>query len=98
MSQVCTDHPYATLTPDVLLDAVESCGFQCDGTFLALNSYENRVYQVGIEDKQPVIAKFYRPERWSNDLRYVMIMVIPCSNIKNSGSHYFPDKGAIGLS
>ncbi|TNF96047.1 MAG: serine/threonine protein kinase [Gammaproteobacteria bacterium] len=68
MSQVCTDHPYATLTPDVLLDAIESCGFQCDGTFLALNSYENRVYQIGIEDKQPIIAKFYRPDRWSNDI------------------------------
>lgn len=37
-----------------------------DGRLLALNSYENRVYQVGIEDGQPVVAKFYRPERWSD--------------------------------
>ena len=57
-------HPYDALTPDVLLDAVESNGFLCDGSFLALNSYENRVYQVGIEDGEPLIAKFYRPGRW----------------------------------
>ena len=58
------EHPYDTLTPDVLLDAVESLGYICDGSLLALNSYENRVYQVGIEDEKPVIAKFYRPGRW----------------------------------
>jgi Ser/Thr protein kinase RdoA (MazF antagonist) len=57
-------HPYDALTPDVLLDAVESLGLLCDGSFLALNSYENRVYQIGIEDQQPIIAKFYRPDRW----------------------------------
>lgn len=62
-----SSHPYEALTPDVLLDAVEHHGFFCDGSFLALNSYENRVYQVGIEDAQPVIAKFYRPGRWSKD-------------------------------
>lgn len=58
--------PYANLTPDLILDAIESVGFQCNGSLLALNSYENRVYQVGIEDSQPIIVKFYRPERWSN--------------------------------
>ncbi len=58
-------HPYDALTPDVLLDAVESTGLQVDGRLLALNSYENRVYQVGIEDALPVVVKFYRPERWS---------------------------------
>ncbi len=63
--QSTNEHPYNALTPDVLLDAVESCGFFCDGSFLALNSYENRVYQVGIEDEKPLIAKFYRPGRWS---------------------------------
>lgn len=60
-------HPYEALTPDVLLDAIEAQGFFCDGSFLALNSYENRVYQIGIEDGQPLIAKFYRPGRWSGD-------------------------------
>ena len=39
-------HPYSGLTPDVVLDAIESAGFRCDGRQLALNSYENRVYQV----------------------------------------------------
>lgn len=59
--------PYANLTPDIILDAIESVGFRCSGSLLALNSYENRVYQVGIEDSAPVIAKFYRPGRWSNE-------------------------------
>ena len=59
-------HPYADLTPDLVLDAVESLGYLSDARVLALNSYENRVYQVGIEDEQPLIAKFYRPARWSD--------------------------------
>ncbi|MGB5164312.1 MAG: serine/threonine protein kinase [Woeseiaceae bacterium] len=58
---------FRDLTPDDIISTVEELGFRCDGRFLALNSYENRVYQVGIEDDQPVVAKFYRPERWSND-------------------------------
>jgi len=58
-------HPYERLTPDLILDALESQGFECDGRLLALNSYENRVYQIGIESKVPVVAKFYRPGRWS---------------------------------
>lgn len=58
-------HPYDALTPDLVLDAVESTGRLSDMRMLALNSYENRVFQVGIEDDTPVIAKFYRPERWS---------------------------------
>jgi Ser/Thr protein kinase RdoA (MazF antagonist) len=58
--------PYAGLTPDRMLDAVESVGLRGDGRLLALNSYENRVYQIGIEDAAPVIVKFYRPARWSD--------------------------------
>ena len=58
-------HPYDSLTPDTVIDAVESVGFLSDARLLALNSYENRVYQVGIEDETPLIAKFYRPERWT---------------------------------
>lgn len=58
-------HPYDNLTPDAVIDAVESTGRLSDARLLALNSYENRVYQVGIEDSEPLIAKFYRPERWS---------------------------------
>ncbi|WP_426661440.1 serine/threonine protein kinase [Rhodanobacter aciditrophus] len=60
------DTPYAGLTPDVVLDAVGAYGLWPDGRLLALNSYENRVWQVGIEDAAPVIAKFYRPGRWSD--------------------------------
>ena len=59
------DHPYQQLTPDVVIDAVESTGRHSDARILALNSYENRVYQVGIEEGEPVIVKFYRPNRWS---------------------------------
>jgi len=62
-----SSHPFHTLTPDFIMDAVESQGFHCDCRTFALNSYENRVYQVGIEDAQPLIAKFYRPGRWSAD-------------------------------
>ena len=60
-----SEHPYAHLTPDKVMAAVESLGYLCDARLLALNSYENRVYQVGIEDNEPLIAKFYRPDRWS---------------------------------
>ncbi len=60
-----TTHPYDLLSPDLIIDAVESVGYLSDARLLALNSYENRVYQVGIEDGTPLIAKFYRPQRWS---------------------------------
>ncbi|MEH6473742.1 MAG: serine/threonine protein kinase [Halopseudomonas sp.] len=60
-------HPYDSLTPDCVLDAVESAGFWSDARIFPLNSYENRVYQVGIEDGEPLIAKFYRPDRWSRE-------------------------------
>jgi Ser/Thr protein kinase RdoA (MazF antagonist) len=57
--------PYAALTPECLLDAVENTGRRCDGRLAALNSYENRVYQVWLESGECVVAKFYRPQRWS---------------------------------
>lgn len=58
-------HPYSQLTPETVMDAIEALGLLCDARNLALNSYENRVYQIGIEEAEPVIAKFYRPARWS---------------------------------
>ena len=67
MPEQTNDHPYSQLTPDLILQALESHGFTCDGRLLALNSYENRVYQVGIDDAPPVVAKFYRPQRWSSE-------------------------------
>ena len=58
-------HPFESLTPDCVVDCVEAIGLRSDLRLLALNSYENRVYQVGIEEADPVIVKFYRPERWT---------------------------------
>jgi Ser/Thr protein kinase RdoA (MazF antagonist) len=58
--------PYAGLTPERVLDALDAVGFRGDGRLLALNSYENRVYQVWLEDAGSVVAKFYRPARWSD--------------------------------
>ena len=60
------DAPYAQLSPEAVLDALEAVGYRCDGRVLALNSYENRVYQIGIDEGDPVVAKFYRPGRWSD--------------------------------
>ncbi len=59
--------PYDGLSPEVMIAATEAAGFYCDGRELALNSYENRVYQIGIEDGPPVVVKFYRPGRWSDE-------------------------------
>ncbi len=59
-------HPFANLSPDIVISAVESLGYCADARVFALNSYENRVYQVGIEGGGSLIVKFYRPERWSD--------------------------------
>jgi len=61
-----TTPDYQNLNPDTILQAVESVGYVCDARTLTLNSYENRVYRVGIEDEAAIIAKFYRPNRWSD--------------------------------
>jgi Ser/Thr protein kinase RdoA (MazF antagonist) len=58
--------PFARLSPDAVLAAVEAVGVRTDGRLLALNSFENRVYQVGVEDAKPLVAKFYRAGRWSD--------------------------------
>ncbi|RJG06618.1 serine/threonine protein kinase [Noviherbaspirillum cavernae] len=57
---------FTGLTPDIVIDALESVGLYSDGRMLALNSYENRVYQIGMEQGPPVVVKFYRPQRWSD--------------------------------
>lgn len=59
-------HPYEQLSLEIVIDAVESTGRVSDLRVFPLNSYENRVYQVGVEDGEPLIAKFYRPQRWSD--------------------------------
>jgi Ser/Thr protein kinase RdoA (MazF antagonist) len=59
-------HDYTELTPETILSAVESLGYQSSGRLLALNSYENRVYRCDLEEGGAIIAKFYRPDRWTN--------------------------------
>ena len=58
---------YASLSPDDVLNSIELFGYQCDGRLLALNSYENRVYRIGLDDGSSIVAKFYRPQRWSDE-------------------------------
>ena len=90
---------FADLQPDDILATLTGMGFQCDGRFLALNSYENRVYQVGIENDRPIVAKFYRPGRWSDeaileehefalDLASQEIPVIPPLSLKGKTLHH----------
>ena len=66
MPAAANSHPYEALTPDTVLDALAGVGLYGDGRLLPLNSYENRVYQVGLEDRSHVVVKFYRPGRWSD--------------------------------
>lgn len=58
--------PFAGLNPDTVLDALSAAGWHGDGRLLQLNSYENRVFQVHLEDGRVAVAKFYRPGRWSD--------------------------------
>ena len=66
MAEAARPHPYASLTPDLVLDALDTVGVRGDGRLIALGSYENRVYQAMLDDGPPVVAKFYRPNRWSD--------------------------------
>ena len=95
-----TTPDYSQLTPDCVLNALESIGLRCDGRLLALNSYENRVYQVGMDEGAPRVAKFYRPARWSDDAileehAFVQelvereIPVVPASVIDGKTLHHF---------
>lgn len=96
-------HPFDRLGPDLLIDSVESLGFVSDGRFLALNSYENRVYQIGIEDETPMIAKFYRPGRWTREqileehefcyelLEQELPVVVPWRNPQGGSLNTFAD-------
>src|SRR5512133_3900946 len=58
--------PYAALTPGGVLDALDGVGLCGDGRLIQLNSYENRVFQIFLEGGRVVVAKFYRPGRWSD--------------------------------
>jgi Ser/Thr protein kinase RdoA (MazF antagonist) len=96
-------HPYDGLSPDAVIAAVESLGYISDARLLALNSYENRVYQVGIEDAEPLVAKFYRPGRWTLEqiqeehsftrelLDADISVVAPLSNADGDSIHRYGD-------
>ncbi len=58
---------YRNLQPADIYDVLDELGFLCSGRFLALNSYENRVYKMGLEEGGDIVVKFYRPGRWDND-------------------------------
>ena len=60
-----SEHPYERLTPDTVIRAIESLGYEPDARIFGLNSYENRVYQVGMQDGSSIVVKFYRPGRWT---------------------------------
>jgi len=104
MTLMGTLTPYSTLTPDRVLNAVESTGYLCNGRMLALNSYENRVYQIGVTDQEGadsfLVAKFYRPQRWSDEqileehafaeeLREAEIPVVAPLRVKQCTLHTF---------
>lgn len=91
---------FATLSPDTVLDALDAVGLRGDGRLLALNSYENRVYQVGMEEGPPLIAKFYRPQRWSDaqileehaftrELAADEVPVVPAMEIAGASLHRY---------
>jgi Ser/Thr protein kinase RdoA (MazF antagonist) len=97
MTDSTTVFNFAGLSPDTVLDALDSVGLYGDGRLLALNSYENRVYQVGMEEGPPLVAKFYRPQRWSdaaileehafvNELVEQEIPVVPAMQLANGRS------------
>ena len=102
MSSMDIQHPFSLLTPDTVLDALDSIGLRGDGRLLALNSYENRVYQAGMEDGPPLVVKFYRPGRWTDaaileehafvaTLYEREIPVVPALDINGDTLHAFGD-------
>ena len=65
-SAATNETPFADLTPQAVLGALDAVGFAGDGRMIQLNSYENRVFQVFLESGEVVVPKFYRPGRWSD--------------------------------
>lgn len=92
--------PYSTLTPDCVINSLDNIGLYSDGRLLSLNSYENRVYQIGMEEGPTLVAKFYRPGRWSDaaileeheflqQLAEAELPVVPAMTINNKTLHEF---------
>lgn len=67
MNKLSQNTPYNSLSPEAVLDAVEAVGYKCTGAQFALNSYENRVYDIQVEDEENIVVKFYRPSRWTKE-------------------------------
>ena len=100
--------PYQDLDPDAVLDALDAVGLRGDGRLIQLNSYENRVFQVFLEDGRVVVTKFYRPGRWSDDqileehgfaaeLAEHEIPVAACWNLQiDTGSRHAPSTASLG--
>lgn len=93
---------FQSLTPDTVLDAVESLGLYCTGQVQALNSFENRVFLIGVDEAPSVIAKFYRPNRWTDeqiieehrliqDLADAELTVAPAIAFEGKTLHHFGD-------
>ncbi len=91
---------FSTLSPDCVLNALKNIGYCSDGHLLALNSYENRVYQIGMQEGAPLVAKFYRPERWTDaaileehafvqELVEHEIPVVPALTLEGKTLHHF---------
>jgi Ser/Thr protein kinase RdoA (MazF antagonist) len=93
---------FASLSPDAVFDALDSLGLAGDGRLLALNSFENRVYQVGMDQAAPVVVKFYRPQRWTDaaileehafvsELSEHEIPVVPALIVHGQTLHHYQD-------
>jgi Ser/Thr protein kinase RdoA (MazF antagonist) len=101
MSARTDPRPFAALTPDAVLDAAEAAGLEPDGHVFALNSYENRVYRLGRNDAPPVVVKFYRAGRWSDEqileehgfcfelAEHELSVVAPCRNVAGESLFHY---------
>lgn len=91
-------HPFQTLTPERIESALVALGFEPDGRLLALNSYENRVYRIGLVDREPVVAKFYRPGRWSDAAileEHAFTRELACAEVPVAAPLVLPDGGSL---
>src|SRR5580765_4012136 len=106
MSTDASETPYAGLSPDLVLDALDAVGLRGDGRLIQLNSYENRVFQVFLEDGRVIVTKFYRPQRWSdaqileehefaNELAAAEIPVAPVWQLAIDGGARLADRLAL---
>ncbi len=85
---------FFNLTPDIIIKAVEESGFEPTGHCMALNSYENRVYDLRLEDGSHVVSKFYRPGRWSRDQileEHAFLLELRADEIPVCAPLHFPD-------